>query len=185
MNEARCSIPNVCFVGTICLFYLHLHLLGATTSCFYTHFNLFLSVKKLFILIQAQKRKLGILEDEDLPNSDEVAEERGTGDSTGFGNNRGMLLLDVFGKMCYLVPGGWAWIYHCLFYVFPSNVLKNIFPLVQIAQIGLSTRSWLKLLKHQMSFWRYLMLEIPWVPDVLIWKRWWWSRDLISILCYF
>lgn len=54
-------------------------------------FKLFLSVKKLFILIQAQKRKLGILEDEDLPNSDEVAEERGTDDSTGFGNNRGML----------------------------------------------------------------------------------------------
>ncbi|KAI5315534.1 hypothetical protein L3X38_044710 [Prunus dulcis] len=37
---------------------------------------------------RAQKRKLGILEDEDLPNSDEVAEERGTDDSTGFGNNR-------------------------------------------------------------------------------------------------
>ncbi|CAB4291276.1 unnamed protein product [Prunus armeniaca] len=37
---------------------------------------------------RAQKRKLGILEDEDLPNLDEVAEERGIDDSTGFGNNR-------------------------------------------------------------------------------------------------
>ncbi|KAM1212321.1 hypothetical protein ACFX2G_003961 [Malus domestica] len=37
---------------------------------------------------RAKKRKMGIVEDEDAPSSEELAEERSIDESTGFGNNR-------------------------------------------------------------------------------------------------
>ena len=39
---------------------------------------------------------MGIVEDEDVPSSEELAQERSIDESAGFGNNRGMLLLGVF-----------------------------------------------------------------------------------------
>ena len=56
-----------------------------------------------FLLFQAQKRKLGLLEDDDISKlagttsaEQSFGEGKGSGNSTGAGKNRGMFRLNVF-----------------------------------------------------------------------------------------
>ena len=53
------------------------------------------------MFIQAQKRKLVELDEDDNSKLDEVVEEKSTDDFTEYSKNRGMLLLGSFWKMCY------------------------------------------------------------------------------------
>lgn len=45
------------------------------------------------MFVQAQKRKLGLLEDDDISKLANAGEGMSTDDSTTFGKNRGMLIL--------------------------------------------------------------------------------------------
>lgn len=107
---------------------------------------------------QAKKRKLGLLDDDDISKLGDIAsakeqnfvEGKDDDDLTSSGKIRGMGLSKMLG-IC--IPDG-KWFCCVLFPILSSTVfIGSIF--LQITQRGLSTRSWSKSLKHQMSLWRF------------------------------